>query len=571
MRMEREMGQESGEKSTECYEAPLNRQESIDPRAEREAVRRSDWIHRWGNARVAGYRRVLISRTTSSPSPHDDFCHTDVPQTIQLAELPVTLVSSIGLATLKHINRADELIFAFLNKNQNQNFKATEKGRGTHHDPVTGHTLGTGDYISSYKGLLATRFFLGAVEGGLYPATVLFVSNSYKRFDFSPLKAAWITHMILTHSPICNYRNEIQFRISLFSSAAALSGALSGVFAFYLIQLDGVCNIPGWGWIFLVEGIFTTLCGVAGFFIFPRSISTCRLLTPEQRRIMSTRLELDRPLEAQETEERFSWYQMCCALKSPHVLLASAALFMIGSNLYGLAYFEPSIVKSVSPQQLVIHNRNPSTVELTSAAKPPPIQFGYSPRITQLVSVPPFAVGFISMLLTSYLSDRYGARGITAILMGLIAFAGYLMFMISNSDSFRYFSLFLSVAGIYSASPTMYAWLANNSAPHYRKASAIALGPIAANSGGILSTWLFPSSQQPRYPTATIVNLCFSAGIAILCSLNLLWLRSCNKKKAAQIEETVVLTEKGQSTAKNLDDGEWLRLGDKCQNFRYAY
>ncbi|POW13241.1 hypothetical protein PSHT_07773 [Puccinia striiformis] len=43
--MEREMGQESGEKSTECYEAPLNRQESIDPRAEREAVRRSDWIH----------------------------------------------------------------------------------------------------------------------------------------------------------------------------------------------------------------------------------------------------------------------------------------------------------------------------------------------------------------------------------------------------------------------------------------------------------------------------------------------------------------------------------------------
>ncbi|KAH9451517.1 hypothetical protein Pst134EA_025467 [Puccinia striiformis f. sp. tritici] len=501
MRMEREMGQESGEKSTECYEAPLNRQESIDPRAEREAVRRSDWIilpitflysflshldrSNLGNARVAGLQESLdITDYQFSIA----LTMTFVPYV--LAELPVTLL-------LKRVG-AHIMIPLLVT--------------------LWGLVTTFQGFVYSYKGLLATRFFLGAVEGGLYPATVLFVSNSYKR-------------------------NEIQFRISLFSSAAALSGALSGVFAFYLIQLDGVCNIPGWGWIFLVEGIFTTLCGVAGFFIFPRSISTCRLLTPEQRRIMSTRLEMDRPLEAQETEERFSWYQMCCALKSPHVLLASAALFMIGSNLYGLAYFEPSIVKS----------------------------FGYSPRITQLVSVPPFAVGFISMLLTSYLSDRYGARGITAILMGLIAFAGYLMFMISNSDSFRYFSLFLSVAGIYSASPTMYAWLANNSAPHYRKASAIALGPIAANSGGILSTWLFPSSQQPRYPTATIVNLCFSAGIAILCSLNLLWLRSCNKKKAAQIEETVVLTEKGQSTAKNLDDGEWLRLGDKCQNFRYAY
>jgi hypothetical protein len=64
------------------------------------------------------------------------------------------------------------------------------------------------------------------------------------------------------------------------------------------------------------------------------------------------------------------------------------------------------------------------------------------------------------------------------------------MFMISTSNHYRYLSLFLSTAGIYSASPTMYAWIANNSAPHYRKAAAIALGPIFANTGGILSTWV---------------------------------------------------------------------------------
>ncbi|KAI9613021.1 hypothetical protein H4Q26_010292 [Puccinia striiformis f. sp. tritici PST-130] len=540
MRMEREMGQESGEKSTECYEAPLNRQESIDPRAEREAVRRSDWIilpitflysflshldrSNLGNARVAGLQESLdITDYQFSIALTMTF--------VLLAELPVTLL-------LKRVG-AHIMIPLLVT--------------------LWGLVTTFQGFVYSYKGLLATRFFLGAVEGGLYPATVLFVSNSYKR-------------------------NEIQFRISLFSSAAALSGALSGVFAFYLIQLILLfCSSPGMAYAIYLDGV--------GYFSFVAFLSKASI--QESFFLQNLQNDTECKFASQASDPRaekdyvdsfrdgqtargagdrreISWYQMCCALKSPHVLLASAALFMIGSNLYGLAYFEPSIVKSVSlraghSQQTPIHGG------IDFHDQTAPIQFGYSPRITQLVSVPPFAVGFISMLLTSYLSDRYGARGITAILMGLIAFAGYLMFMISNSDSFRYFSLFLSVAGIYSASPTMYAWLANNSAPHYRKASAIALGPIAANSGGILSTWLFPSSQQPRYPTATIVNLCFSAGIAILCSLNLLWLRSCNKKKAAQIEETVVLTEKGQSTAKNLDDGEWLRLGDKCQNFRYAY
>ncbi|KAA1083034.1 hypothetical protein PGT21_023514 [Puccinia graminis f. sp. tritici] len=499
--MEREMCQESAEKSTECFESPLDQQDSIDPRAEREAVRRSDWIilpitfiysflshldrSNLGNARVAGLQESLKMTDYQFSIA---LTVTFVPYIA--AELPINLLlKKLGANTIIPL-----LVTLW-------GLVTTFQG-----------------FVSTYQGLLATRFFLGAVEGGLYPATVLFISNSYKR-------------------------NEVQFRISLFSSASALSGALSGVFAYWLIQLDGVCGIPGWGWIFIVEGIFTTLCGVAGFFIFPRSLSTCGFLTPDQRRIMTVRLEQDRPLEVQMTEEKFSWYQVACAFKSPHVLLAAASLFMIGSNLYGLAYFEPSIVKT----------------------------FGYSARMTQLVSVPPFAVGFVAMLVSSYLSDHYGARGATAIAMASLAFAGYLMFMISNSTVVRYFSLFLSTAGIYSASPTLYAWIANNSAPHYRKATAIALGPIAANTGGIVSTWLFSSSQNTHYQAAPIVNICFSAGIAILCSINLIWLRSCNQKREAQKEETDVLTEKGQSIVKNMDYEEWLRLGDKYQTFRYAY
>lgn len=373
-------------------------------------------------------------------------------------------------------------------------------------------------FIKNYRGLLAARFLIGAIEGGLYPALVLYVSNSYRR-------------------------KEIQTRIALFSATAPLSGAISGLLAYYLMQLDGVCKIPGWGWIFIIEGAFTAFCGLFGFLIYPRSLATCRFLTPDQRRIMTARLEQDQVLAAENIKEKFSWYQVFRALQSPHVLIVCAALFMVGSNLYGLAYFEPSIVKT----------------------------FGYSPRMAQLVSVPPFALGFVAMLSTSYISDRYQARGPTAITMACVAIVGYSMFLTSHSNAVRYISLFLSTAGIYSVSPTLYTWIANNSAPHYRQATAIALGPMAGNSGGILSTWLFPRSDGPNYPTAAAVNLSFSVGIAVLSSLNYLWLRHCNRKKALR-RVAPQLTPQDDHTFddEKLKQREWLRLGDEHVDFVYA-
>lgn len=47
-------------------------------------------------------------------------------------------------------------------------------------------------------------------------------------------------------------REELQIRIAIFSSSASLSGAVSGLLAYWLIKMDGIRGIPGWGWIFIV-------------------------------------------------------------------------------------------------------------------------------------------------------------------------------------------------------------------------------------------------------------------------------------------------------------------------------
>lgn len=60
--------------------------------------------------------------------------------------------------------------------------------------------------VQNYRGYLASRFFLGVAESGLFPGVVYYVSMWYKR-------------------------NEQHYRISLFFSAASLAGAFGGVLA----------------------------------------------------------------------------------------------------------------------------------------------------------------------------------------------------------------------------------------------------------------------------------------------------------------------------------------------------
>jgi MFS family permease len=47
-------------------------------------------------------------------------------------------------------------------------------------------------------------------------------------------------------------RNERQFRVALFFSAASLAGAFGGILAFGIAKMKGVANYNGWRWIFIL-------------------------------------------------------------------------------------------------------------------------------------------------------------------------------------------------------------------------------------------------------------------------------------------------------------------------------
>jgi len=369
--------------------------------------------------------------------------------------------------------------------------------------------------VKTYGGLLACRFFLGALEGGLFPGIVLYMSSFYKR-------------------------HALQLRFTMMFSATSLAGAFSGLLAAAIQNMDGVRGLPGWAWIFILEGIFTTVFGLASWFIIPAGPTDIKYLSAVERETYCASLAQDWSGDADadgQSKEIFSWSEVTSVFTdAPHVMLLLLPLFFSGVTLFGLANFTPTIVSA----------------------------FGFSATRTQLLTVPPYACSFVVSILSSYFSDKYKQRSAMAIGSSLLAAAGYAIFLGTGNKHSDYGALFLQIVGVYSAAPCLSTWNSNNVQPHFRRASAIAMAFMATNVGGIVSTWIF--TGPPRFRTASCINLAFSLGLAAMCFVVVLQLRSANLRKQAEVARL----EREDPGGAWDSLAERHRLGDRHPRFEYT-
>ncbi|KAF4568225.1 hypothetical protein EYR40_010375 [Pleurotus pulmonarius] len=332
--------------------------------------------------------------------------------------------------------------------------------------------------VESYPGLLAVRFFLGLLEGGVSPGLVLYLSLFYPR-------------------------HKLNTRLAAFFSSATLSGAFSGLLASAIVKIPETSTQtrPRWAWIFIIEGLFTVLFGLASYTLLPRSPGTARFFTPQERDYIVRVLQDDSVAD----DESFTWREVGQAFMAPHVIMQAFIFFFAGVVLFGLAFFVPSLI----------------------------VGLGYTASAAQLMSIPPYVLAFIVAIILAVVSDRHKCRGLVLIFISILCTTGFAIFLVSDKRSVQYGSLFFSVSGIYSTGPALSTWISNNSAPHTRRATAIATGFITSNVAGILATWLLGSlSAAPRYHSATIVLLISSVGIGIFAGANVMYLARQNRLKA---------------------------------------
>lgn len=106
------------------------------------------------------------------------------------------------------------------------------------------------------------------------------------------------------------------------------------------------------------------------------------------------------------------------------VILATAFIFLLDNiTVQGLAFFLPTIVKTIYPKNTVVSQ--------------------------QLHTVPPYAVGAVFTLVLPYLSGRFDRRVIFFIMAAPLMMIGYIMFLASEDHDVRYGATFLIACGAF--------------------------------------------------------------------------------------------------------------------------
>ncbi|KAF4332009.1 tartrate transporter [Fusarium beomiforme] len=322
-------------------------------------------------------------------------------------------------------------------------------------------TVGMG-LVHNIQGLIACRALLGFFEAGITPGCIYLISMYYKRF-------------------------EVQWRMSLFFSAAILAGAFSGLLAFAIARMHDVGGLEAWRWIFILEGILTVVVGVIAKWWIPDWPETAKFLSDDERSRLIARLADDSGDAKMNHLNKAAWKRILTDWK---IYLGTLAYFGIVNNGYAGSFFIPTILR----------------------------EMGYAAERAQVLTIPVYIVATIGCLSAAYLADRLRHRyGFT--MFGVVMTSiGYILLLLQHHvpTAARYFALFLLVTGGYITQPVILGWLSNTMGGHYKRSIASASQVGFGNLGGIVASNVYLTREAPEYWTGLGVSL----GMVWICGIS---------------------------------------------------
>ncbi|KAI0126345.1 major facilitator superfamily domain-containing protein [Xylariales sp. AK1849] len=351
----------------------------------------------------------------------------------------------------------------------------------------------------NFAGLLVIRLFLGAFEAGFFAGTVFYLTLFYTR-------------------------GELGFRIALYFGSALLASAFSGLISFGVFQIRN-SSVKGWMWLFIIEGALTVMVATVGFFWLPASPETAWFLKPEEKEAARLRSLRDASKKVNSEFDLKECFQTWSDWKFP--------LWCIISFTYPVAFSTCANFLPIVLQRL-----------------------GYSPVVTNLLTVPPNCAGFLVLLLVTYSSDRFRERTYHIVFSLVLSMVGLIILAAIDTVNTRgvaYFACFLVACGAYIPSCLVHSWHNNNNLNENSRAANTGLLVGLGNLGGILSAATFRTEYAPKYAPCLIATACCNA----VCVCFTLWMgiymKQYNKHKDR--EQGIVLRPEHVDTSM-LDGGE---------------
>lgn len=259
-------------------------------------------------------------------------------------------------------------------------------------------------FATGPKSLYALRMLVGIAEAGFLPGLLYYM-----------------TYWFPAH-----YRARAN---ALFMIAMPVTMALGSLASGYILNMDGLLNLKGWQWLFLLEGFPSVLLGLVVWFWLDDSPSTAKWLTKEDKACLNEMLEADKQsaLQTQSAIAAASVGQKSILreLFTPVIILYTLAYFCLTNTLSALSVWTPLILRSFNADSSNV------TIGLLSA-------------IPQVCTI-------IGMIWWSKRSDRHNERKLHTLLPYLFAAVGWMLTATSVNPQIQFTGIVMASMGAFAA------------------------------------------------------------------------------------------------------------------------
>lgn len=166
---------------------------------------------------------------------------------------------------------------------------------------------------------------------------------------------------------------------------------------------------------------------------------------------------------------------------------------------------------------------------------------GYESLHAQLLTIPPWVVGYTFALIYSFSADRFNARGYHIMFGSILGGIGWLTSACLPSDAYtaKYGCLVLASAGAFPCVAPLSAWVSGNSPSITTIAITTALNNSGAGIGQIIAQWIWIAGEKDKgYPTGNFTCAACSFVVAILSVVLRWWYGRMNKNKTPDTSGT---------------------------------
>jgi len=212
-------------------------------------------------------------------------------------------------------------------------------------------------FVQTANQFYLTRCLLGIAEGGFFPGIIVYLSHWFAKEDRGRATAG-------------------------FTMAGVVAMVIGAPLSALILQFDWF-GLPGWRWVFILEGVPAIVVGIIVLFFLTDHPEQARWLQPEERQWIVSRLEGEKQLL-----RGLGHMTIMQGLRQRNVLLLALACAFANLSMFAYLLWLPTTIRNAS---------------------------GLSVTLSTISSALPFVLAMVAIPIAGWSSDRTGKRKLHAI------------------------------------------------------------------------------------------------------------------------------------------------------------